>query len=387
MLCESIRNWFNDYLDGDLKQQRKRMVDKHLARCSRCREEFDKLQHADDRLRQEIKFIFGEIPVPEGLSQRISERVDRTAYRAPFFQRLRPLGRYAGIAAALIVFVAAYGLYQQYFSVLPIKDPVTDQPSRVIVENANPAGNYDGLPEGAMTPSTESAGQPTEDMAQQKDLMLADSAQPANQASPSMAGAQNSAASALQRGTEQSAGGSTVDLDRVLPTDDGRSGSTKKVTTGGGNSSGSSSILAAPLSAKASQSSRETLPTSNAYAPDSKEQQDLAATGSTGATLLPRYLPAGAKLVKTDNLGGTTRLNYTAGQGNFYIEESPAPGNQVSAYGAANIKSIRINNQSGLLQNPSPSGGISLTWEQDGLNIKVHGNLPEPELLKIAESL
>ncbi|OPX86347.1 MAG: hypothetical protein A4E53_03258 [Pelotomaculum sp. PtaB.Bin104] len=389
MLCEYIRGWFNDYLDGDLKLKRKNLVDEHLAGCSQCRQEFDKMQHVDDRLRQEIKFMFAEIPVPEGLCERIEDRVGRAGYRAPFFERLRPFGRYAGVAAALLVFVAAYGLFQQHFSGIPIQNMMIDQPSRVMVENAG-TGIAGGLPEGAASPPAANSGG--------IDSTLEDSARTAETSDTSAKVALNHVAGVLEQlaaPTDSAPGGTALGAsaadgdtgvsDRALLPKAGDAPNTDKTAAPNtGQSTGSGGAMASQISSKATQPAGGETLMRTATVPNS-ETYDLAG-GSDGTSLSPGYLPEGANLTNIESWGVAVRLNYTAGESNFYIEARPAQDSYASALSSAG-QVIRLKNHDGLLHNPSPSGGVTLTWEQGGQVITVHGNLPEPELIKIAESL
>ncbi|MDD3653488.1 MAG: zf-HC2 domain-containing protein [Desulfotomaculaceae bacterium] len=407
MLCEQIRNLFNDYLDGDLRPAKKRTVDSHLSQCSQCREEFEKMKHVDACLRREVKFMFEEIPVPEGLLERITDRVDRAGYRTSFFQRLQPFGRYTGIAAALLVFAAAYGLFHQQFGGMPFANLAADRPSRAMVENAGPSGTIGGLSEGAATSLEDSAG-PTasaggeEAEIQDRDVILADSNLTNKPKDTRVGGTANTAAGAPEP-IEQTEYSTLMKTGQGAGAAVDTTGALKQASPPGAGIMSGTEVTAEPVAGQGPGSNRETVPQISTRGtqpadqeliseliavPDSGAQLDYAdgSAGSDGVPLWPDYLPAGVKLIKVDRWGAAVRLNYSDGQSDFFIEESPAWENQAAAPGLTVGKALRINNQDALLQNPAPGGGISLTWEQDQHVITINGNLPEPELIKIAES-
>ncbi|MDD4169270.1 MAG: DUF4367 domain-containing protein [Desulfotomaculaceae bacterium] len=376
MLCDNIRDWFNDYLDGDLTLKKKQIVDDHLSQCSKCHQEFEMLKHIDARLRQEIRFMFEDIPVPGSLPQKIEDRLDLNV-KASFFRLLQSYRRYTGIAAALIVFATAYGIFQQYFSSTPIPNFISGNSPQVIVENINPTGSSDALPGDSTSLSRdESSGQSIQNKNHKEDMLFHDSNLPAKPEDTSGVDATYS---------------STGALDRSLPQETDALPGTGKADgpNVGGGTSGDTRAIASKISSEATPpAGGETMMADKAATGLNNEGRlNLAATPSGCDPLLPGYLPEGAKLIKADRQEDTVRLYYTAGQMNFFIEESPAQGNKTSTNGLTNGKKVKINELDGFLLNKTPSGEIGLSWQSDHLLLTIQGNLSENELIKIAESM
>lgn len=375
MFCDRIKDWFNDYLDGDLELKKKKLVDDHLTQCSKCHQEFEIMKHVDARLRQEIKFMFEDIPVPGDLHQKIEDKLDLNV-KVSFFRWLQPFRRYTGIAAALIIFAVAYGIFQQHFSSMPIHNLVTGNSPQIIMENVNPVGAPDILPGNAASPSRdENFGQSEKNKIHEEDVLLYDSNLPAI--------------------PEETSGGDTTyvsagALEQSLPQETGvLSGTEKAVSPNAGRGvSGAAGAIAPKIST-------ETTPPAGSENTKEKEvtslnnevRLNMSATRSGSTPLLPGYLPEGSKLIKVEHQEDTVCLYYAAGQFNFLIEESPAQGNKTFANGLINGKKVKINELDGFLLNKTPSGEISLSWESDHLLFMIQGNLSEKELIKIAESL
>ncbi|MHB1042863.1 MAG: anti-sigma factor family protein, partial [Eubacteriales bacterium] len=138
MLCERSDKIINDYLDGDLAPAKMSQFELHLAECGACRREFEKLKTADDFLRRGVRQLVEEIPVPDSLLEGLEKRLAREKKGLIKLRRIPLVTRYAGIAAAFLILVAAAALLRANFG---------------------PLGRIDGWPAAKSTsPATEIGG-------------------------------------------------------------------------------------------------------------------------------------------------------------------------------------------------------------------------------------
>ncbi|QEG38366.1 zf-HC2 domain-containing protein [Roseimaritima ulvae] len=103
MNCESIRNQFSSYLDGELASEQSRRVERHLSDCQGCHAQWLELQQLDARLQG--------LAVPQDLESRIVAAVgaetdaEQQAQPAP-----PPRGYRKQVVAAVIGLAAMIGL-------------------------------------------------------------------------------------------------------------------------------------------------------------------------------------------------------------------------------------------------------------------------------------
>lgn len=100
MKCKIVRQKLVAYLDGELRGRQKLLIEEHLSRCDRCREEAGLLiktsnflknwQHVEPSGRFEAKFW-----------RRVSSKEERYPLSQPILRRLTGLALPAAIAACL----------------------------------------------------------------------------------------------------------------------------------------------------------------------------------------------------------------------------------------------------------------------------------------------
>jgi len=122
--CQKQDHLLPDYLDGVLNDRDRLKVDKHLAGCAECRASLAmQRKWLDSSARRELKSLADETPA--GLDERIMAAIhagsnSRTAVsrkQRPYFQRyLTSWPRLAGVAAAVIILVAAVQIIPHWLS-------------------------------------------------------------------------------------------------------------------------------------------------------------------------------------------------------------------------------------------------------------------------------
>lgn len=103
MKCDLSHEVLSGYLDGELTEKQKRLVEEHLKRCTSCREELEELQRLDQHMRAvEIEepsreFVFG-------LNRKVIDAV--TKKRRFSFFRLSPMLAPVAVAALVLIILA-----------------------------------------------------------------------------------------------------------------------------------------------------------------------------------------------------------------------------------------------------------------------------------------
>lgn len=131
MRCDELISKISEYLDGKLSTEEKKEFERHLSRCSSCAKELEQTKKT-----VELCHSLKELPLPEGFSQQLKERL--CAQPAPQ-KRLMPLWLkdrrlYMGVAALAASFVLILGpFYTMYQNsntpVEPAIPAVTQTPS------------------------------------------------------------------------------------------------------------------------------------------------------------------------------------------------------------------------------------------------------------------
>ncbi|MDF9407948.1 DUF4367 domain-containing protein [Pelotomaculum isophthalicicum JI] len=350
MLCESVKVWFNDYLDGDLNSKKKEAVDIHLERCDHCRQEFNKLKQADDLLRLEVRRMFQEIPLPEGLQSKIDDKIKMRGSRIPFYERLQR--GCTGIAAALLIFAAAYGMFHQQLGghlFTNLKDgeslpEVTDQVNLPEVNDPAQINQFDK--DGDVR--TVITGKPVEQSGQGAQN------QPENARQPAMIA--ELPARPPAGGADTYAGANPVASQKLE--------STVKKANGAENAADSAAAMTG-----------------------AGKRVDNADSKNDLVPLTPSYLPKGTVLESLSRSENVVSINYTTGNLKFGIEERPATEANILKDKQLKGKEVKINGRSGTLLESVPAGQATIIFKQDSLLITIEGTLPVEEILKIAESL
>jgi len=357
MRCDSIKDWFNDYLDGDLTRERKEAVDNHLEQCSHCRREFNKLKQADDFLRLEVRRMFAEIPLPEGLQSKIDDEIKKRGRRLPFYKRLQR--GYAGIAAALLIFAAAYGMFHQQFGGRPDSNVM----------------NGESLPE-----ATEQASPPeAADQSQVYQLDADEDVQPVITEDP--VGESNPDVQKQSANIKKSSR-----VMEKLPAET-LVGDADSATGINPCSFTETSLKKEEPAKRANEIEGAAAAENDAAATSAGKEIDKVNADNKLVPLLPSYLPEGTVMESLSRSENTVNINYKAGNLIFGIEERLAPEANVSEDSPAKGKEIKINGQSGTLLESTPPGRFTVIFQQDRLLITIEGTLPVEEILSIAESL
>jgi len=366
MLCDSIKVWFNDYLDGDLNLKKKKIVETHLEQCSHCRQEFDKLKQADDCLRLEVRRMFNEIPVPDGLFSRIEDRIKKDGTRLPFYKRLQ--SSIAGIAAALLIFTAAYGMFQQYFDRNLFHNVMNRESLSDVAEsntNMNTGDTGDNGKEDISTVmDSDIQKEPVVTYDREHDRARNDTlggdagGSPARQNQPSS----NQETKMMVEVSDEPAVGGSAHSEKDKGLEDYR-----KVAGSG-------------LSGEKPKDGS----TGKSPGPS---QKLVVNKGQAVTPLFPAYLPEGMVLESVTSGENKVCIKYVAGGAGFVIEEKPVPGDKVFQEKISEGKKVKINGQDGVLSESVPDGRVTVIFEQSGLLITMEGDLPVKEILRIAESL
>jgi anti-sigma factor RsiW len=109
MKCELSIELLSGYLDGELDDKQKAVVEKHLKECQSCRQELESLKHLNNYVKEQ------DIPQPSRdfvftLNRRIMEKIRKKS--RPLFIRLAPV--YAPVfAAALVLIVVVHSISGQ----------------------------------------------------------------------------------------------------------------------------------------------------------------------------------------------------------------------------------------------------------------------------------
>ena len=112
----------DELLDGRLTAEERGRAEEHLARCVRCRAEWDRLRMVRELLRGASE----EQTLPEDLPRRVAALLDREEQRSPWRRRLAVT---AAVAAAAVVIVA----------VIILRRPLPDLPSAAVDDLARGA--------------------------------------------------------------------------------------------------------------------------------------------------------------------------------------------------------------------------------------------------------
>jgi len=102
MRCKRVRQKLITYLDGELKERQKLLMEEHLSQCDKCREEVDSLLKISNFLKS-----WENIKPSQCLEVNFWRRVSSGKKRYPLFEpilrQLTPLALPAAITAALII--------------------------------------------------------------------------------------------------------------------------------------------------------------------------------------------------------------------------------------------------------------------------------------------
>lgn len=379
MRCEKIRHKLNDLLDRTLPAGEEQEVLAHLADCPACRGEFQLVKNADELLRETVLEMVAEIEVPANLSQRIGQALAGEKNRQPGKAKLFGLFQAPAFAAAMLVMVAATGLFGYY----KLFAPPSENPSVVL-----------SVPQGH--PSTESTGDtvpaPRSDTGQEqstvKDVLTPDAPYKAasplvTERAPESGGAPitmqdadtlDAETLARQNAPPGRGGGASVNTQENGAADLAQAAGTEDemIPMSGGQSSGA---------AKLSISSRAAL----------RQGSLQEAAREVGFTpTVPGYLPPETELAKITWGPGTVYLEYQSDRNSFMLTQSRAAG--VGVPGDKGSQLIELNGTKANLQETSPGDDPSwvyttVSWQRDEWVFTVEGELPRAEILKIALSI
>ncbi len=131
MRCDQVRDLLSPYIDEVCSEKERKMVEAHLASCSACREEVERLRHVSKLL----SHLY--IPeLPEGFAEDLHRRLSDEKvliFRPPEIKKPVKQG---WIAATLAALALAGGVYAS--SVLPVSSMVASWQDRVKQDNNKP---------------------------------------------------------------------------------------------------------------------------------------------------------------------------------------------------------------------------------------------------------
>lgn len=381
MRCEKIKHKLNDLLDRTLPTGEEQEVLAHLADCPACRGEFQLVKNADELLRETVLEMVAEIEVPANLSQRIGQALAGEKNRKPGTAKLFGLFQAPAFAAAMLVLVAATGLFGYY----KLFAPSPESPALVL-----------SVPQSHS--STESTGNtntdpaPLSDTGQEqstvKDVLTTDA--PYKAASPLV----------TERAPES--GGATITM-QDADTLDAESLARQNAPPGrgGGDSFNAQENGAADL-AQAAGTEDEMIPMSGGQSSGAAKLSISSRAALRQGTLqeaarevgftptVPGYLPPETEITKITWGPGTVYQEYQSDRNSFMLTQSRVAG--VGVTGDKSSQLIDLNGAKANLQETSPGGDPSwvyttVSWQRDEWVFTVEGELPRAEILKIALSI
>lgn len=417
MLCENSDRIFNDYLDGDLAPAKVSQFELHLAECGACRRKFERLKLADDFLRRGVRQLMEEIPVPDSLLEGFEKRLAREK-KGFLLRRISPLTRYAGIAAAFLILVAAAGLFRSGFG------PLGRMDGRPVAYSSSPAAEMNG---GSPDESQTSSGAAKEKQvaAGSKENLqnydrLSDSGSRTSTGQPPVAnntGAgenlQKKGASDLLSAPEagpdsghvvggpfpvavKAPGGVSVKKEGAQDTAPNTAAAPGNAPPGLGAGGAGPEALRMMASAPVAASGGPALV--NPALKQGSMDEAIKETGISPA--LPSYMPGGTSLTGVAWQKDAIYLHYRVGQFYVTIGKQRAPEGEPGTAGGsgceagAGCKSVDVSGARGCLSETGPQPGdsaatsrVDILWQKEGWAMNVEGNLPAAEILKIANSV
>jgi hypothetical protein len=122
--CQKIKELFSPYLDGELDAHDGDRLREHLANCPECRLELEAWRNISVNLRDLSSATF---TAPPGFTAQVMNRVQTEQREKPFYQTRRSFKVAAGIAAALVLAVAAYFITPEQTQMAHVNPPITDE--------------------------------------------------------------------------------------------------------------------------------------------------------------------------------------------------------------------------------------------------------------------
>ena len=102
MRCRNVKSRLNRYLDGELSDQERRAIERHVGTCAACHEALERLRAAEMALSQ----LPASTDVPSGFAERAVARAARRREQrplvAPFWQSFTPAMRVAAAAMLML---------------------------------------------------------------------------------------------------------------------------------------------------------------------------------------------------------------------------------------------------------------------------------------------
>lgn len=114
MKCDEVRNQLSLYIDGEIEEEEKELIEEHLENCPECKKELEEYK----KLIQMLNELPNEEP-PEGYCKRLHKKLKEEAEsnitnitEMPIQTTKRKFGwkKYSSIAAALVLVMLVYGI-------------------------------------------------------------------------------------------------------------------------------------------------------------------------------------------------------------------------------------------------------------------------------------
>ena len=394
MRCEKIMRKFNDLLDRSLSAKEEHEIQAHLAVCPNCRAEFQLTKNADDILRATVIEMVTEIEVPANLSQRIGQALAGEKKRQTGKTRLFGLFRPPALAAAMLMLVAAVGLFGYY----KLFDPSLKNPAVVmsVPESQSASENADKIEPSPLSGAgrEESAGKDAtaaEAQPKTRSPLVTEKAPAAEDTTTVMQDADNLNAEAAARkdAPPRQEGGESFSMKE--------NGAADLTQAPDREENGAADLAPAPdleeqiipMASSQSSGAAKLFMSSRAALPQGTLQEAIREVGFTPA--VPGYLPPETELKDVTWETGTVCLGYlVADQKSFTLSQSQAA--EAGAIGEEGGQLIDLNGVKARLQETSSGGDparvyTSVRWQRGEWVFTVKGDLPRKEILKIALSI
>ncbi len=360
MHCKAVRLLFNDLLDNTLHAGEQHQVSEHLKTCDSCRNEFLRMERADNILRGVVRDMVSSIDVPGTLGLRIEKRLfGEQRRKRTLAESLGLIIRKPAIAAAIIFIVTTAGIlsFYNHFS-------LTGRQSDMVMQSPSPNSNMD-----FENSAVSEAGREAQTAAVPLTGAAADDSSE-KQAELNNERASDTQKSIVKKPAIEEAPLTIAQVPRDLENTQDSNG--KQAVTG---------VIPLGTGAAGPAMQRGTL------------EEAAAEVGFNPA--IPSYLPGDVELVEVSWLSGTVHQHYRVDQLSFTVSQSLAGATEINLQEEdPEAKLVWINGENGTLRETSfvtdgdiVGGSSTLRWQQGEYFYTITGELPEEEIMKIAASL
>ena len=99
MKCSQVLNKLSAYLDGEISEKEKKLIEDHLNTCKKCSAELASFAELNNTLK-----IVKDIEIPAYFRTHVKQRIkDQTLIRVPFLEKIRRVVFPISVTAALVI--------------------------------------------------------------------------------------------------------------------------------------------------------------------------------------------------------------------------------------------------------------------------------------------